>query len=417
MRNFRTAFRPTASPAGRAFAQLALAVAAGALPAAASAVTIVNAALQVSNSGAFNAFGASLSADGSRMAFYSAGNQTGGNGDNNFEIYTYDRGSNAVTRVTDLAGGIAVGGHQSPKISGDGSRIVYQQFVVDGGFVDFQTFTRNLNTAVTTAVTPRNDFFEQAAISHDGSRIVVQTDNTGMRLFNTATNGLSGVVVAGNGSTFSISGDGTRIARAGFNGSSSVIDLSTNTTTAVTPNGAGFNLRPDISANGRYVAYTANYNPLGSNADGSGEVFLFDTQTSLVRQLTQAAGGVFDSASISADGSRVAFSSTANLLGSNADGNQEIFVYDVFEDSLLQVTNTQGNNFFSVESELSADGRWLAFSSSANFTGGNADRGSEVFLVGLSAQRVNGVPTPSSAWLVLAALLGGGLVSSHRRSA
>lgn len=384
------------------------------LPLPALAISLVGGPQQISNGGPFNGFGASLSADGSRMAFYSAGNQVGGNGDNSFEVYVYDRPTNAVARLTDMPGGSGAGGHQTPRISGDGSRVVYQQFVADGGFVDFQTFTRQLNTGVTTPVTPRNDFFESSAISHDGSRIVVSTDNTGLRVFDTTTNTLGGAF-GGSGGTFAVSGDGSRIARAGFNGSVNLIDLAAGTTQPIAPAGAGLNSRPDISSDGRFVAFTGNFNPLGSNADGSGELFVFDTQINQLRQATNAAGGAVDGASISADGSRVAFSSTANLLGTNADGNQEIYLLDLLEGSLLQVTDTVGFSFFSVEAELSADGRWLGFTSSGNFGGANPDRSTEVFLVGLSPQVTAALPLPGTAALVLAAGLGCGLATRRRR--
>ena len=403
VRPARISFRRSALLA----AQMALAAAA--LPAL--ALGVVGGPRQISNGAGFNGFGASLSADGSRMAFYSAGNQVGGNADNSFEVYVYDRPSDAVMRITDAPGG-GPAGHQTPRISGDGSRVVYQQMFPDGGFVDFQTFTRQLNTGVTTAVTQRSDFFEIADLSHDGSRILVHTGNTGFRTFDTGSATL-GAPFGGNIGTFSLSGDGNRIARANFNGSVSVFDIAGNTTTQIAPAGAGLNARPDISSDGRFVAFTGNYNPLGSNADGSGELFIFDLQVNQLRQATSMAGGSVRNASISADGTRVAFSSNADPLGSNADGSEEVFILDLLEDSLVQVTDTVGA--FSVETELSADGRWLAFTSNANFGGGNGDRSSEVFLLALTPQVVGALPLPGTAPLVLAAGLGCGLAMRRRR--
>jgi Tol biopolymer transport system component len=390
-------------------------VAATMLPLSASALAIVGGLQQISFGDA-NGFGPSLSADGSRMAFFSAGNLTGDNADRNFEIFTYESTGFQLRQITNLGGGIAAGGNQGARISGDGSRVVYQQFFPDGGFVDFQTLTRNLATSAVSAVTPRGDFSEQAVINRDGSRIAVQTDNTGVRLFDTGTGTLGGVAVAGNGLTMSISGDGSRLVRAAFDGSVVMVDLATSAVTPVAPAGAGINLRPDISDDGRYIVFSATFNPLGSNPDGNAELFLFDTQTSLLRQLTQTTSGSNGGASISGDGSRIAFSSSSDPLGTNADGSSEIFVLDLVEVALLQVTNRPAGAFgSSQEAELSTDGRWLAFSSFANLTGSNAGGASNIFLANLSVQRDTAVPLPGTAWLLLAAI-SVGLATRRRRA-
>ena len=81
---------------------------------------------------------------------------------------------------------------------------------------------------------------------------------------------------------------------------------------------------------------------------------------------------------ISQDGSHIAFASTDNPLGTNDDGNSEIFLYR--SSDLIQVTDTsaednaqrlsQGN----FQPSISDDGRFIAFSSNRNLAAQSNDR-------------------------------------------
>ncbi|HEX7296947.1 MAG TPA: hypothetical protein VF251_14430 [Pyrinomonadaceae bacterium] len=83
---------------------------------------------------------------------------------------------------------------------------------------------------------------------------------------------------------------------------------------------------------------------------------------------------------ISDDGLRIAFTSTRNLAagGGNADGNPEIFFYNVATGTFVQGTDTQdavaGQGFiFQQNPNLSSDGSIVSFYSSANLAGQNND--------------------------------------------
>jgi Tol biopolymer transport system component len=104
----------------------------------------------------------------------------------------------------------------------------------------------------------------------------------------------------------------------------------------------------------------------------SSEVFLYDLLNNTVRQITDSVASVSNGqVSLSGDGTRMAFTSTGNLLGTNADGNQEIFVFDVMDNLLTQMTSSVGFTNFSIDPSISADGSTLAFISAANLTGNN----------------------------------------------
>ena len=370
--------------------------------------------VQITSNTLGNTFGPSISADGQRIAFYSAANVTGGNPDNSFEIVVYDRSTGGFTQVSNHAGGHLTGGAQSPSISADGQRVVFQRYVTAGGFGSFQTQLHDLATGTTSSLTPLGNFFENSAFSGDGRTVAIATGNTGLRFYDVPGNTL-GPAVAGNTSNNALSFDGRVLASEGF-GRLDVLDRDTGVWRSIAPAGSGFNMRPDLSDDGRWLAFTASYDPLGLNSDRNSEVFLYDLQSNQVRQLTQSTGGfgTQDQVSISGDGTRLAFVSMANLLGTNADGNQEIFVYDLVDDVLRQITETTGFGNYSLQPVLDRDGSTLAFVSAANLTGGNARGVPQLFLMDLAPQNGGGsVPLPGT--LPLVALAGAALALRRRR--
>jgi Tol biopolymer transport system component len=367
-------------------------------------IPALGAPIQITTGAGFNSHAASVSDDGNRVAFYSASNLTGQNADNSFEIFLYDRPSHTITQVSDFGGGHLAGGNQVPVLSGDGNRLSYQHFTSGGGTAFFQTVFYDHLTKSSVTVTAPSNFGETNELSRDGKTIAVATGNTGLRLYDTA-GGVLGPVIAGNTFNTAMSRDGSMLALELF-GRLQVRDLAHNTTLDITPSGAGFNMRPDFSDDGRTLAFSSSYDPLGTNADRNAEIFVYDLDTHTVRQITFSTGDANSNAqvSLSADGKRLAFSSTANLLGGNADGNQEIYVYDLIDDLLTQVTQTSGPGVYNFEPSLSGDGLTLAFTSSADLVGQNPTHQPQVFLERLAPS--NGVPEPGTALLLAAAALG-----------
>jgi subtilisin-like proprotein convertase family protein len=78
----------------------------------------------------------------------------------------------------------------------------------------------------------------------------------------------------------------------------------------------------------RYVAFVSTCNFTGSNSDGNPEIFRWDRQTSSFQQLTNTTTAVAnDTPSIDRTGTRVVFVSNGNFSGSNADGSYEVFLW------------------------------------------------------------------------------------------
>jgi len=105
---------------------------------------------------------------------------------------------------------------------------------------------------------------------------------------------------------------------------------------------------PAISQDGSRIAFASKDNPLGTNNDGNSEIFLYDgarliqvTNTSPGDISNRIVNGNFQP-SISDDGRFIAFSSNRDLAGQNTDGNLEILVYDSLALSFSQLTSSSG---------------------------------------------------------------------------
>src|SRR5262249_44994888 len=100
-----------------------------------------------------------------------------------------------------------------------------------------------------------------------------------------------------------------------------------------------------MSADGRYVAfYSSASNLVPGDTNGSADVFVKDLLTgSVVRASTDAAGAQanFDSYSptLSADGRYVAFySSASNLVPGDTNGSADVFVKDLLTGSVVRAS-------------------------------------------------------------------------------
>jgi Tol biopolymer transport system component len=155
-----------------------------------------------------------------------------------------------------------------------------------------------------------------------------------------------------------------------------------------------------INNDGRWVAFAANaQNLVPGDTNNQTDVFLRDrvnrttTRISLVGTSTQTTGGSSLEPDISADGRYVAFSSAATNLAVPSNQRQ-VFVRDTVANTTTQVSNAtggapQGNGASSLPA-ISADGRWVTFSSLAtNLVAGDTNARADIFL----HDRANNVTT------------------------
>lgn len=103
-----------------------------------------------------------------------------------------------------------------------------------------------------------------------------------------------------------------------------------------------------------------------------------------ISPITNATSGTSGHPVISDDGRTVVFWSTADLLGTNTDGNIEIFRADLGSGTLTQLTNTPGSILggFNLSPNPNSNGDKTFFFSDRNLDArqGNTDANFEVFV-------------------------------------
>lgn len=130
----------------------------------------------------------------------------------------------------------------------------------------------------------------------------------------------------------------------------------------------------DVSANGRYVTFIANWTQDGSSSGQ--DVYVRDRATNTTELISSPgeAGKNSQDTSISDNGRYVAFSSSAtNLVSNDTNGAKDVFVRDRVSGTTERVsiasngTEANGNNTNgSHKTSISGDGRYVAFISGAN---------------------------------------------------
>ena len=184
----------------------------------------------------------------------------------------------------------------------------------------------------------------------------------------------------------------------------------------ITDETAGDSFRPSINADGTRIAFESTANINGGNPEGNGEIYLFDTATGIITQITDETAGVVSAVpSINADGTRIAFRSKANFNGGNPEGNIEIYLFDTTTGIITQITDeTVGSSF---NPSINADGTRIAFQSSADINGGNPEGNIEIYLANCFDLDDRVIPTLSEWGLIaMAGVLGIiGLLAIRRR--
>ncbi len=276
-----------------------------------------------------------------------------------------------------------------PEATPDGRFVVYSARVVNGLFpyCTLRCWDRQTGTAVGVSVDLVGGIMTNSAsvapvISADGRYIAFVSDATNL-VSNTISNGphlYRRDLVANT----------TELVDADLAGVGSTMDLN--------------NLIPSLSGDGRYVAFSApDGNLTGVDDNGSEDLFVRDMQAAtnelisarapaLVPQTGNAAAAP-GLVSISADGNRVAYASLAtDLIAVDTNGNSDVFVWDRLGlSNVLVSVGTDGlpaRGGASISPQLSADGRYVLFVSSAtNLITTDTNGQYDVFLRDLQLQQ------------------------------
>jgi len=316
-----------------------------------------------------------VSKDGRYVVFTSSSSNLAANdGNGTDDIFVRDLQTNTTTLVSITPGGVSGNSFSSsPVISGNGMVVAFSSQATNlvndacnaGGM-----FVRNLQTNITKRVSLgcAVGAFTDPSLSFDGQYLAFQSN----------VNGLDGAVSGG--------GDLKVYRRDLVNDSIEMVSVSTVNTQA--DNGVSQN--PSISDNGNFVAFNSTASNLTSatrtNTGFNTDVYVRDMTTkktamvSTISSNTAGANDVSDGQIISGDGKTIVFRSAAtNLVSNDSNARIDIFARKIGSSTAAQLTlaptslvsinsagTNGGNNNSFREFDVSTDGRYVAFDSSAS---------------------------------------------------
>ncbi len=327
-------------------------------------------------SAATDAFiGGRMSGDGRFVAFSTFESLEPGDQNGMSDVYVRDHLSDTTERVSVAADGgdpdglsVAYGG-----VSDDGRYVLFGSQatnLIPGGVptpgaIDWHTYRRDRQTGVTelVSVDPSGDPVALPSISLPHS---MTRDGRYVTMFSTADD----LATDDEGS------------RAPFDYDVFVRDMVTGTTELISETASGIDgdansYDPFIAADGRFVAFLSEASDLVAG-DGNGvqDVFVHDLETGTTSLVTvDATGGGADGASygasVSADGRFVAFSSDASdLVAGDTNGLTDVFVRDMVTGTTERVSvdaaGGNGDGTSGPNVSISDDGRTVAFQSEAS---------------------------------------------------
>ena len=334
-------------------------------------------------------FSPDISADGATVAFASrAATLAAGDTNGTEDVLVHGEEIGRASVASDGTEGD--GPSFSPSVSGDGRYVAFESeatTLVAGdtnGVLD--VFLRDLGGGTTTRV----------SVASDG------TPGDG-RSFNPSMSGDGRFVAFGSEAANLVPGDTNAtedvFVRESATGRTTLVSVASDDTP-----GDGRSFSPSVSGDGRFVAFASfATNLVPGDTNEALDVFVHDLtsgstdRVSVASDGTQADGLTFSPA-ISADGRFVAFKSEAtNLVAGDTNGADDVFVHDRTTRRTMRVSvDTAGRQAdgASVGPSITADGRFVAFSSSAtNLVHEDRNGVSDVFV----HDRMTGRTTRSSA--------------------
>jgi len=281
-------------------------------------------------------------------------------------------------------------GSSGAEASGESS---YPVLSADGRFVAFASAAANL----------------VAADTNEAGDVFVKDSTSGTLIC--ASVSIAGAPGAGGSFAPSISSDGQRVVfvseapdlvAGDTNGVADVFmrNLVAGVTTRISVSASGeeadgTSSAPRMSADGRYVAFASQAtNLVAGDTNDESDVYVRDLQSNTLERISQSAtggptNGPSEGAAISADGRFVAFSSSALNLIAGETGEGAVQVWDVYlrdraNGTTVRVSTSASSgkgNGHSFVPVISADGRYVAFTSEAsNLVSSDLNQLADVFV-------------------------------------
>jgi Tol biopolymer transport system component len=320
---------------------------------------------------------------GTQVVFYSeARNLVAGDTNNSADVFRYDYIADYTQRISIAPSALASGGGGAAgRPSGDGSRVVYlsnePSLLAPSGAAAMQVFLYRRADRTQTLVSrtlqglPTTDFLEEPDISADGRWIVYASRASDLATGTDTNNALDVFLYdVANATTKRISSNAMGNAPA-----------------------TGLSRRATISADGSRVAFFSTQAELGA-VGTYGSVLLWTRSDGTIRRIDLAADGsignsLMDGPRNSGDGHKITFRSIAtNLLPGVDNGRFQIYRKDLDGGALDLVSHgIDGNegDSGSVTPSISRDGSIVAFASLASNLVAGDDAQEDIFVANFGA--------------------------------
>lgn len=294
------------------------------------------------------------------------------------DVFLYDRIADVLERVSTNALGVEGDGFSTlPVISADGQRIVFESAATNFVPVDANGTTPDIVLVDRTA----------------GTLQIVSRSPLG----NQANASCRDARISDDGSCVAFASSATNLVLGDTNGFADVFvrELASGVTTRVSlsnigaqPNGDCWQL--DLSRDGRFVVFESEAtNLVPGDTNGVRDLFLHDALAgTLVRVSVTALGAEADGScedpSLSANGRWLAFSSdSTNLVAGDTNAESDVFVKDLLTGATVRVSvDSDGNQGTgtSYGQAISPDGRFVSFESTSVELSAFTGPGTAIFL-------------------------------------
>jgi class 3 adenylate cyclase/Tol biopolymer transport system component len=328
----------------------------------------------------------SISDDGQVVGFVSRATNLAGQPDRNGfqDVFMHVVDEGATSRVSISTKGVAANG---PSFEVDVSG--------DGNFIAFTTGAENL--AAQGDDNRKDDIFVRDVVAGKTNRANIQT-----KTLDQANKHSSDPSISELGGYVAFASPADTLSRGDTNNNPDVFRYNRLLHKTVRAslafggegsNAAGASSQPSISDDGKKIAFVSTADNLAEGDTSSDpDVFVYDfdeEETILVTAPPSEAGAPPDETAnpvISGDGRFVAFDSTAsNLVRDDRNEVRDVFVYDMVDERMIRVSVDEDGEEVSepsFDASISTDGSFVTFTSEARFVGDDTNEANDVYLRG-----------------------------------